>query len=174
MNGMSERLKPPAAGNDGTHVAHIDEFYVRRINWLITIGRSDLIDEIADDCERRRTAPPTGGECPAAEVGAICSTPAAHRPSPNARAATPSRDCDLADPNPAGQAGERRNVAHNTSVADRPPHSVHHGRDIHAAPVAAGLPPRPVETGTRLAVARLRRSPRPGYRHMPDGQSIRG
>jgi len=58
MNGMSEPLKV-TAGDNGAHVANIDEFYVRRINWLITIGRTDLIDEIADDCERRRTAPPT-------------------------------------------------------------------------------------------------------------------
>jgi hypothetical protein len=57
INGMNGQLKPQA-GDDGTHAASVDEFYVRRINWLITIGRSDLIDEIADDCERRRTAPP--------------------------------------------------------------------------------------------------------------------
>lgn len=87
---MSEPLEVPA-GDDGTRVANIDEFYVRRINWLVTVGRTDLIDEIADDCERRRTAPP-----------------------------------------------------------------------------------RPVEEGTRLAVARLRASPRPAPRHIPECQSIRG
>lgn len=128
MNGMSEPLKVPAGDND-THVANVDEFYVRRINWLVTIGRTDLIDEIADDCERRRTAPlVSGGE--------------------------------RADSDPAGQPGESGNVAHNTSAAVR-------------AAEAAGLPPTPVETGTRLAVARLRRSPRPAYRHMPERQSIR-
>ena len=52
---MSEPLMV-SASDDGTHVAHVDEFYVRRINWLVTMGRTDLIDEIADDCERRRTA----------------------------------------------------------------------------------------------------------------------
>lgn len=87
---MSESLKV-SAGENGTHVANIDEFYVCRINWLITIGRTDLIDEIADDCERRR------------------------------------------------------NVAHNPTAAVRP------------AAGDAGVPPRPVETGTRLAAARLRR-----------------
>jgi hypothetical protein len=53
MIGMSE---PLSAGDDETPVANIDEFYVSRINWLVTIGRTDLIDEIADDCERRRPA----------------------------------------------------------------------------------------------------------------------
>ena len=95
---MSEPLKV-AADDDGTHVANLDEFYVRRVNWLITVGRPDLIDEIADDCERRRTARPAAGDqSDAAGVATI-------------------------------------------------------------APGAAALPPRPVETGTRLAVARLRRSP---------------
>jgi hypothetical protein len=108
MNGMSEPLKIPA-GENGTHAANFDEFYVRRINWLITIGRTDLIDEIADDCERRRTASPTA----------------------------------------SGDVMSRESAG------------------------AAGLPPRPVETGTRLAVARLRRSPRPAYRHIPESQSIR-
>jgi hypothetical protein len=133
MNGMSEPLKIPA-GDNGTQIANINESYVRRSNWLITIGRTDLIDEIADDCERRRIAQPAAG-----------------------------RDCDPDDPNPAGQSGERRNLAHNTSAAVRT-----------TAPGPAGLPPGPVETGTRLAVARVRRSPRPSYRHMPESQSIRG
>jgi hypothetical protein len=101
---MSEQLKEPA-GDNGTHAANIDEFYVRRINWLIMIGRCDLIDEIADDCERRRSAPTAG-------------------------------------------------APDNMSATD--------------------LPPRPIEEGTRLAVARLRRSSRPPYRHVPDSQSIRG
>jgi hypothetical protein len=35
----------------------IEEFYVRRINWLVSLGRSDLVDEIADDSERRRVLP---------------------------------------------------------------------------------------------------------------------
>ena len=124
MNGMNESVKAPAG--DGTRVANVDEFYVRRINWLITIGRADLIDEIADDCERRPTTPPAAGD----------------------------------------RSG-------NTSAAVGPPHGVHHGQDVQTAPGAAGLPPRPVETGTRLAVARLRRSPRRAYRHMPESQSIR-
>jgi hypothetical protein len=51
---MSEQVNAPAGGNR-THVASIDEFYVRRVNWLISVGRADLVDEIADDCERRRT-----------------------------------------------------------------------------------------------------------------------
>lgn len=54
---MSEPLNEPASDQD-THVGNIDEFYIRRINWLITTGRPDLIDEIADDCEQRRTTRP--------------------------------------------------------------------------------------------------------------------
>lgn len=56
---MSEQLNAPA-GADGTDGSNVDDYYVRRINWLITVGRSDLIDEIADDCERRRTIRPAG------------------------------------------------------------------------------------------------------------------
>lgn len=51
---MSEQPQAPD-GDNCTDVSNVDEFYVRRINWLITVGRADLIDEIADDCERRRT-----------------------------------------------------------------------------------------------------------------------
>lgn len=54
---MSEPAQLPAA-DDGMHAADVDAMYVRRINWLITIGRTDLIDEIADDCERRRNTVP--------------------------------------------------------------------------------------------------------------------
>jgi hypothetical protein len=50
---MSEELKGPT-GDIGTDALSVDEFYVHRINWLIALGRYDLIDEIADDCERRR------------------------------------------------------------------------------------------------------------------------
>ena len=72
---MSEALKVPA-GDDAMDVANIDEFYVRRINWLVTIGRTDLIDEIADDCERRRTAPSAVADASAsADVELINSTP---------------------------------------------------------------------------------------------------
>jgi hypothetical protein len=53
---MSEQVNVPADDNC-TDVSDIDEFYVSRINWLITVGRDDLIDEIADDCERRRSTP---------------------------------------------------------------------------------------------------------------------
>ena len=56
---MSERLTAPSA--NGTGVSTADEFYVRRINWLVPLGRADLIDEIADDCERRRTMQHAGG-----------------------------------------------------------------------------------------------------------------
>ncbi len=30
----------------------LDE-YVSKVNWLVARGRDDLIDEIADECERR-------------------------------------------------------------------------------------------------------------------------
>jgi hypothetical protein len=52
---MSEELKV-AAAEDRTGVSSVEEFYVHRINWLITLGRYDLVDEIADDYERRRAA----------------------------------------------------------------------------------------------------------------------
>lgn len=45
----------PAADPVGAGNANVDEFYIRRINWLVTVGRPDLIDEIADDYERRCT-----------------------------------------------------------------------------------------------------------------------
>jgi hypothetical protein len=50
---MSQELNA-AAVDHGRRLLIDDEFYVRRINWLVTLGRTDLIDEIADDCERRR------------------------------------------------------------------------------------------------------------------------
>ena len=65
---MSEYLKVPT-GDSLTGDSNIDEFYVRRINWLITVGRSDLIDEIADDCERRRTERHAAPTPNAVEIG---------------------------------------------------------------------------------------------------------
>jgi hypothetical protein len=113
---MSAELNVPAGEHDAD-VSNVDEFYIYRINWLITIGRSDLIDEIADDYERRRAAP--------------------------------------------------RTTADNASVVLRPPHVVHHARSSQSEPrVAAELPPKPVDTGTRLAVSRLRRSLRLAPGHM--------
>jgi hypothetical protein len=62
---MTEELTKLGAGEPGEPgepgAPAVDDFYVRRINWLIETGRVDLIDEIADDCERRRAAhAPTG------------------------------------------------------------------------------------------------------------------
>lgn len=124
MKGMSEPMKIPT-GDDGVQVANVDELYVRRINWLITIGRDDLIDEIADDYEQRRTTTSAAGG--------------------------------------RSRAGGGRS-AH---------HEAHRGRDVQSSPGAAELPPTPVEKGTRLAVARLRRSPSRAYRHVLEGRSIR-
>jgi hypothetical protein len=50
---MTENL---AVSASEAAAADFDEFYVRRVNWLVEVGRSDVIDEIADDCERRRPA----------------------------------------------------------------------------------------------------------------------
>jgi hypothetical protein len=50
---MNNELNP-TFGHHGAGLLNLDDFYVRRINWLVTMGRSDLIDEIADDHERRR------------------------------------------------------------------------------------------------------------------------
>lgn len=55
MDDMSEEVTD-ANGNNRTDAPDLREFYVRRVNWLITTGRSDLIDEIADDCERRSSS----------------------------------------------------------------------------------------------------------------------
>lgn len=164
MNGMSE-ARNVSPGDADTHIANIDEFYVRRINWLVAIGRTDLIDEIADDCERRRAAPPSAaGEGAAAEVETAGATPAAQRPSRDTRTATPwrDRDRDRTEADAGREAGERGTSAHIADAA------------VQVAPEVGERLPRPVETGTRIAVARLRRSRRPASRHVPDGQRIRG
>jgi hypothetical protein len=154
---MSEELTVPA-NNNVTGLSNVEEFYIHRINWLITLGRFDLIDEIADDYERRRAAPNTTADrCPAPEAAMTRATPAAYGPLPDPQ--------NLADDNTANQPGARHNFTHNASAPHRPPYAVHHGRSSQSEPrIAAGLPPKPVETGTRLAVARLRRSRRPGRR----------
>jgi hypothetical protein len=155
---MSEELMA-SAGGDGTDASHADEFYIRRINWLITLGRHDLIDEIADDCERRRTAPHTAADLSRA---------------PEAATKCPAREPlldlqDLADDTTANQPGARHNVPHNASAAPPPSFAVHHGPSTQSEPrIAAGLPPKPVATGTRLAVATLRRSLRPASRIRPE------
>jgi hypothetical protein len=59
IEGMSEHVTV-SAGDNCTDGRNVDDYYVRRINWLITAGRPDLIDEIADDCERRRSIRPAG------------------------------------------------------------------------------------------------------------------
>lgn len=153
---MSEQLKL-SAGDTGTDVSNIDEFYTSRINWLITIGRPDLIDEIAEDCERRRAAPqPADSGGRGAQATTTRSRP--HRwPIPGRR----RRDRDLADDNAVSQPCGRRNVAYSPSAAVRIPHAVRPASHSHAGTGAAGAPPGPVETGTRLAVAKLRRSLRP-------------
>jgi hypothetical protein len=34
----------------------VEEFYVSRVNWLVNLGREDLIDPIADEFERHHYA----------------------------------------------------------------------------------------------------------------------
>ena len=58
LDPMSQEVHP-AAGNHGRRLPTDDDFYICRINWLVAQGRPDLIDEIADDYERRRIARPT-------------------------------------------------------------------------------------------------------------------
>ena len=48
---MSEELINASGGTDRDAMP-VDAFYVRRVNSLVKLGRSDLIDEIAQDCER--------------------------------------------------------------------------------------------------------------------------
>jgi hypothetical protein len=107
---MSEKLHVSSSGRD-PDAWIVDEFYVRRINWLVALDRADLIDEIADDCERRR------------------------------------------------QPIARRDSSRPVPVEHRPCRAVRHVRsgqtDLRAV---AAPPPRPVEAGTQIAVARLRRA----------------
>lgn len=127
---MSE-LTRAGDGDDRTDVSPIEEVYVRRINWLVTIGRSDLIDEIADDCERRV---PRGQQVATAEV---------------------DDDTDLPRTTREPQAGCRGHAA-----------ARHQRQPLYPTDPAIAQPPGPVETGTRLAVARLRCARRPAFRTM--------
>lgn len=150
----------PAGGN-GADAANVDEFYIRRINWLITLGRYDLIDEIADDCERRRA--PThaaADQWPAPQAAMSCAAHATQDALPDLQS--------LADHHTVNESGARHNLTRSASAAPRPPYAVHHGRNSQSEPrIAAGLPPKPVATGTRLAVARLRRALRPARAQLP-------
>jgi hypothetical protein len=151
---MTGELNAPE-GDRGTDIWNVDEFYVRRINWLVAIGRSDLIDEIADDCERRRCASqPASASCPAPDETVPGATSEPHGPQPDVQ--------NLANAGTRVPAGTRHNVTHGASPRIRPSCAVRHGRTGHSELTAAGgAPPEPVETGTRIAVARLRRTLQP-------------
>jgi hypothetical protein len=133
IDGMSEERTVRAEGE--LDVSAVDNFYVRRINWLVEAGRVDLIDEIADDCERRRaTRQPVESEDAAGGKDAVVRRSASGGSTPPARPMPPLPACGRGAPYIANLAAS--------------------GMDESAT---AARVPTPVETGTRLALARLRR-----------------
>jgi hypothetical protein len=120
---------------DKADVSIADDYYVRHINWLVEIGRVDLIDEIADECERRRSPrQPLDSGTAAARHPAIGSRSGAGRSTSHGRPRRPVPTRERADPDAANRLAR--------------------GQDSSGT---AARVPTPVQTGTRLAVAQLRR-----------------